>query len=922
MANTKVTGDLLADGTLFARHLNESHGITTSVIGEGTNLYYTNDRVSSYLSSNGYATSTAIIASIVDSAPSTLDTLNELAAALGDDPNFATTVTTAIATKVDGTGTASYLMKWSDSNTATNSVIYDDGTNIGLGVTPSAWESPFVVSQYPYGSYFGGTTTGGTVMGNNNYYNGSSYIYQNSDYATQYQQGSGTHFWRISTSGTAGNAISFTQAMTLNASGNLSIGTTSTHGNLTVEQTTGESGITVNSSIAEPPTVYLRDAGGAGYSKLLANNKLYIDASQVGIGTANPSYKLDVTGEGRFYQSATTSTAYLRVENNRARNAALRLTTTVGDYYLGVGIGADVNQFQIYDGNAGANRLVISSTGAATFSNSVIATSGIHVQAADNSDLPFINFSNNGGVYNWGRIGGSLQGDGDGALYFQTKLGGALVTGLTINSSGNVGIGTTSPGQKLHIGGSSAGLNFTGGNNRIYFNNNRALEGAADGGNLQIGEGYTQLLLQSSKVGIGTTSPYKKLQVDGHFGVRNGSFWIGDESGSTNDGFQFYKASNTLRIYKDLASFGGSGGAEGLNLDLYSGSAYSTRISGNGDSYFAGGGNVGIGTTSPSDILHVRKSSSSNIDMYLDNPNTTAGNSARLIFRTTDGTGNTALNAGGIKAVWNNRATNYVTSDIIIDTRGTDNALVVKNNGYVGIGTTQPETSFVTYVGAVSNMVGMYLDTDGAGGSVGVGLGASIGPYLVGNTKPDNTTRGEYGGSRMGFNAGGFTFDYSSETSGARSWTNYMAIDTSGRVIKPYQVYFAVKTNSTFSITSTDTVIVFATVNENTGSGYNSSNGRFTAPANGRYLFTFTGSVSSGAGDVAYNAVYILYNGGGTSYRFRIPGNLPSGKWAGYSGSAILNMGAGDYVQLSAYTSAGTITLVSGEAIFSGYLLG
>lgn len=48
--------------------------------------------------------STLITALIVDSAPETLDTLNELAAALGDDPNFATTVANALATKASLTG--------------------------------------------------------------------------------------------------------------------------------------------------------------------------------------------------------------------------------------------------------------------------------------------------------------------------------------------------------------------------------------------------------------------------------------------------------------------------------------------------------------------------------------------------------------------------------------------------------------------------------------------------------------------------------------------------------------------------------------------------------------------------------------------------------------------------------------------------
>ena len=53
---------------------------------------------------DGLATETYVnnkVAGIVDSAPSTLDTLNELAAALGDDPNFATTIATQIGGKVD-----------------------------------------------------------------------------------------------------------------------------------------------------------------------------------------------------------------------------------------------------------------------------------------------------------------------------------------------------------------------------------------------------------------------------------------------------------------------------------------------------------------------------------------------------------------------------------------------------------------------------------------------------------------------------------------------------------------------------------------------------------------------------------------------------------------------------------------------------
>lgn len=44
------------------------------------------------------------VSNLVDSAPGTLDTLNELAAALGDDPNFATTITNSIASKLSLSG--------------------------------------------------------------------------------------------------------------------------------------------------------------------------------------------------------------------------------------------------------------------------------------------------------------------------------------------------------------------------------------------------------------------------------------------------------------------------------------------------------------------------------------------------------------------------------------------------------------------------------------------------------------------------------------------------------------------------------------------------------------------------------------------------------------------------------------------------
>lgn len=61
-------------------------------------------KVSELTNDSGYQTESQVaakVSALVDSAPATLDTLNELAAALGDDPNFATTVTNKIAEKLD-----------------------------------------------------------------------------------------------------------------------------------------------------------------------------------------------------------------------------------------------------------------------------------------------------------------------------------------------------------------------------------------------------------------------------------------------------------------------------------------------------------------------------------------------------------------------------------------------------------------------------------------------------------------------------------------------------------------------------------------------------------------------------------------------------------------------------------------------------
>jgi len=63
-----------------------------------------------------------VVASTIDAAPAALDTLNELAAALGDDANFASTVTTALATKADDAATTTALATKADDAATTTAL--------------------------------------------------------------------------------------------------------------------------------------------------------------------------------------------------------------------------------------------------------------------------------------------------------------------------------------------------------------------------------------------------------------------------------------------------------------------------------------------------------------------------------------------------------------------------------------------------------------------------------------------------------------------------------------------------------------------------------------------------------------------------------------------------------------------------------
>jgi len=136
---------------------------------------------------------------------------------------------TAGANGIYGLDTASTNLHFGVSNSL--KMTLDSSGNLGLGVTPSAWLSGGYIDFPGNGSIGNGSTysSNTNTVGLNTYYGSGQWRYKTSGLAAQrFGLENGAFTWYIAPSGTAGNAISFTQAMTLTSGGELLVGTTTT----------------------------------------------------------------------------------------------------------------------------------------------------------------------------------------------------------------------------------------------------------------------------------------------------------------------------------------------------------------------------------------------------------------------------------------------------------------------------------------------------------------------------------------------------------------------------------------------------------------------------------------------------------------------------------------------------------------------
>lgn len=440
---------------------------------------------------------------------------------------------------------------------------------LGLGVTPSVWGADFKAVQIGTsgGSIANDDWNGFTEILNNVYGSArNTYTRIQSLGATRYSQQFGTHAWYSVGAGSGGATVSFTQAMTLNASGNLSIGNTNDTFKLDVTGTLRTTGnITLGNGLSErilSASSYIEMYNASTGDMTLFSGYPGASIKFCTNNSSTPKLTIASTGAATFSSSVTTN-ATSTFSNASSLSAIFSNGGAVNNYnsieLRGGTAGTSVN-WQISKDNTlangfelapsttaggttyGSSVFKISSAGAATFSSSVTAqqskfwdgTQGLFIGA-------FTGGSGFGAIYPTTVTPSNSNhafAASSGATVINTGASGIIdleintTSALYIANNRNVGIGTTSPNSLLEVNrtitfssvdtyGQLVVKTTSGANGKLLNIGVDETNSVSFIQSLNRGTDAMPLSLQryGGNVGIGSVSPIGKLHINATTGV-------------------------------------------------------------------------------------------------------------------------------------------------------------------------------------------------------------------------------------------------------------------------------------------------------------------------------------------------------------------------------------------------------------------
>ena len=492
----------------------------------------------------------------------------------------------------------------------TTALTLNSSGNLGLGVTPSAWSGNWKAIQLNGGSIFNYLTSE-IHLGQNFYYSTSAIAnYQNNGFASDYWQYNGQHIWMTAPSGTAGSAISFTQAMTLFANGGLGLNTT------TPTVSTGYQTFSISGSTGAQIEFQTSGTGKAYIYSNSTDLRFYTNGGafrfenttglEVGYTAAQGLYKLDVNGTGRF--SDGTQGLIVRSYTGGAGYGAIYASTLTPNGSNPALIASSTSTF--LNANTGGNvylsigtvaALTIASTGAATFASSVSVngatiTKPLSIFAPDATGNIRLTRTGTSEYMNISTFNITVSGND---LQIQSGTGNTL----QLNPSGsNVLIGTTTDaGYKLDVNGTGR---FSG---AVYIGTTPATSGAG----LALAIPFDNAIRWRNSTNTANYGFYfgssnlfytdAGLTVGGEIGISvNASVALNNISGSISQQLQFRNnGTNKFQIYLDVPNnsfniFNSAQSVNNFSIASSGAATFSSTIKTGATSYGAGAVKFGI----------------------------------------------------------------------------------------------------------------------------------------------------------------------------------------------------------------------------------------------------------------------------------------------------------------------------------------